>query len=79
MTKFLFSVYHPQAEELEEKIYEVTEDGKEEYYFEVNGDWYTNLQECIDDASKQLDQKYRGTFYTPCNISRDEAFAAGNY
>jgi len=68
------TVTHPKAIELSVEIFGFENDGQANYYFEEEGDWYTEgenwmcdedpLEACKKDAMDTLNQKYNGTYYS---------------
>lgn len=77
--KLLLNVFHPKTKDLKEQIFEILHNGTIHFYFEVQGDYYENLDECLIDAKAQLEQKYKGFYYLVDDTQKQEAFVAGNY
>lgn len=76
------TVTHPKTKELSVDITAFELDGVANYYFDEDGDWYSEgeewmdnedpLEACKKDAMDTLNEKYNGTYYSETEGERSE-------
>ncbi len=71
------TIIHPKSNELSFDIFKVVENGIENFYYTESGDWYNSSwinnpkESCEKEAMKDLDQMYKGTYYS-CGIDHEK-------
>ena len=59
-TTLVETIYHKNTKELFYNIYSILVKGEVLYYYDFDGDWFSNLDIIKSLANEDLDKKYRG-------------------